>query len=89
MRDFWWERETLADGSVRWWWLTQNTSHSRLNEAEPMMPGKSHKECALEYTREGSTTIGVKSFRMHGGPEGVRTPDPMAANQILVVAESC
>jgi hypothetical protein len=35
VRDFWWERETLADGSVRWWWLTGNASHSPLNEAKP------------------------------------------------------
>ena len=35
VRNFWWERETLADGSVRWWWLTGDASHSRLYEAEP------------------------------------------------------
>jgi hypothetical protein len=35
VRDFWWERETLADGSVRWWWLTMDASHCRMNEAEP------------------------------------------------------
>lgn len=35
MRDFWWERETLADGSVRRRWLTMDAGHSRMNEAEP------------------------------------------------------
>ena len=35
VRDFWWERELLANGSVRWWWLTGNASHSRTAKAEP------------------------------------------------------